>query len=60
LANLGIEFVPRNPSFKTKKEQNRIEIDQKKQNKLVQEFNQKKVNTYFEGLDNYYIFGIDR
>lgn len=60
LANLGIEFVPRNLSFKTKKEQNRIAIDQKKQNQLVQEFNQEKVNTYFEGLDNYYIFGIDR
>ena len=60
LANLGIEFIPRNSSFKTKKEQNRIAIDQKKQNQLVQEFNQEKVNTYFEGLDNYYIFGIDR
>ena len=60
LANLGIEFLPRNSSFKTKKEQNRVAIDQKKENKLVQEFNQEKVNTYFEGLDNYYIFGIDR
>ena len=60
LANLDIEFIPRNSSFKTKKEQNRIAIDQNKQNQLVQEFNQEKVNTYFEGLDNYYIFGIDR
>ena len=60
LANLGIEFIPRNSSFKTKKEQNRVAIDQKKENKFVQEFNQEKVNTYFEGLDNYYIFGIDR
>ena len=60
VANIWIEFVPQKEDYKTKRELNKISIDQKKQNKLVQEFNREKVNKYFEELDNYYIFGIDR
>ncbi|MDD3794022.1 MAG: hypothetical protein PHI37_04370 [Candidatus Gracilibacteria bacterium] len=60
LANIGIEYIPQNNDYKTRKEQNKISLDQTNQNELVQNFNKEKVNKYFDSLDDYYIFGIDR
>lgn len=60
LANIWIEYIPQNNDYKTRKEQNKISLDQTKQNELVQNFNKEKVNKYFDSLDDYYIFWIDR
>ena len=60
IANLLIEYIPQNTNYINKKEQNKISWDEKNQNKLVDNFNKNKVNPYFEKLENYYIFWIDR
>jgi len=60
LANIGIEYVPSNKNYTTKKEQNKISLDKDKQNNLIKEFNEEKVDNYFDSLDNFYVFGIDR
>ncbi|NUJ97582.1 transposase [Candidatus Gracilibacteria bacterium] len=60
LANIGVEYIPQNNDYTTRKEQNKISIDQTKQNESVQKFNKEKVNPYFDSLEDYYIFGIDR
>lgn len=60
LANIWIEYIPQKNDYITKKEQNMISMNQKKQNESVQSFNKEQVNKYFDGLDDYYVFWIDR
>lgn len=60
LANIWIEYIPQNNDYITRKDQNKISIDQEKQNELVQNFNKEKVDDYFKSLKDYYIFWIDR